>query len=108
MSDRTPLTDLETAIAAKLATARFPSYSASKRFARDLGDGHVKALSSKGRRFLAYVVNRFRRQYALSSEEKAWVNEWINWQDESKPAAAPLIACRAPEPVPDPQLEMFR
>lgn len=107
MTDRTPLTDLEQAIAAKLYTARFPPYSASKRFARDLEAGCIKALSSKGRRFLAYVVNRFRRQYALTEEERAWVAQWINWQDEKVPAV-PLIACRAPEPVPDPQMEMFR
>jgi hypothetical protein len=103
---RTPLTDIESAIVAKLVTARFPPYSASKRFARDLGAGYVKELSPKGRKFLAYVVNRFRRQYALTDEQQAWVAEWLNWSEPVQPAV-PLVVCRAPEPVPDPQIPMF-
>lgn len=109
MAERTPLSELESAIVAKLVTANFPPYSASKRFARDLEAGCVKALSSKGRKFLAFVVNRFRRQYALTEAEKAWVQEWINWQDPTNqaPPIEPLVACRAPEPVPDPQIPLF-
>lgn len=74
---RTPLTDLEKSIAKKLVGARFPPYSASKRFARDLGDGYIKELSDKGRAFMAYVVHRFRRQYTLTSDEQMWVDQWL-------------------------------
>lgn len=70
------MTETEKAIAAKLCTARFPSSSASKRFARDLGDGYIKALSPKGRKFMAFVAHRFRRQYRLSNDEQEWVNHW--------------------------------
>lgn len=79
-----PLSPLEQEIARKLSEARFPPYSASKRFAREMGEGHIKQLSTNGRRFLAYVVHRFRRQYQLSAEEESWVAEWL---------------ARAPEPA---------
>lgn len=85
MSNRTPLTELERGIVAKLAKASFPPATASKRFAHDLADGYVKELSSRGRRFLAFVVNRFRRQYFLTEEETRWVAEWLHWQEEVKP-----------------------
>lgn len=77
-SKRTPLTELEHSILAKLSLARFPPATASKRFASDLASGYVKELSSKGRKFLAYVVHRFRRQYVLTSAEQGWVDEWLN------------------------------
>jgi hypothetical protein len=73
------LSELEKAIVAKLVTARFPPYTASKRFARDLADGHITRLSDRGRGFLAYVANRFRRQYQLSAEEEQWVKGWLEW-----------------------------
>jgi hypothetical protein len=86
MSAKTPLTDLEKRIVAKLEFARFPPGTASKRFAHALNAGYVKELSSKGRRFLAYVAHRFRRQYPLFDDEKAWIAEWIDYKEEPPPA----------------------
>jgi hypothetical protein len=88
---RTPLTDVERSIVAKLSLARFPPATASKRFAGDLAAGYVKELSSKGRKFLAYVVHRFRRQYSLTDAEQRWVDGWLNAEiapDESVRTAA--------------------
>ena len=50
MNQRTPLTDFEKSIAAKLCSASFPPGTASKRFVRNLGDGYIniKELSDKG------------------------------------------------------------
>ena len=76
---RTPMTELEKSIAAKVASARFPPGTASKRFARDLGSGYIRELSPRGRRFLAFVAHRYRRQYSLSSEELQWIEQWISW-----------------------------
>lgn len=95
-SDKTPLTELEQGLARKLCGARFPPYTASKRFARDLGDGYIKELSNRGRRFMARTVHRFRRQYALSEAEWAWVREWMNWEEPhpqagSRPLPASLM-----------------
>lgn len=108
---RTPLSDLEKSIAVKVAGASFPPATASKRFARNLGDGYVKELSSKGRRFLAFVAHRFRRQYSLTSAELDWISEWLTYEEWEVPAA--------PKPIPDPtlpgvvepepeQIEMFK
>lgn len=74
--NRTPLSPLEISIAAKIGSATFPPATASKRFARNLRDGYIKELSEKGRAFMAYVAHRFRRQYQLTEEEQAWVNDW--------------------------------
>lgn len=87
--ERTDLTVVESDIVRKLSCASFPPATASKRFVRDLEAGYVKQLSGKGRRFLAYVAHRFRRQYQLNEIESAWVAEWINWQapEDSLPAS---------------------
>lgn len=82
---RTPLSAVEKSIAAKVATANFPPGTASKRFARNLGNGYVKDLSDKGRKFLAFVANRYRRQYPLSKDEWAWINEWLAWEAPKEP-----------------------
>jgi hypothetical protein len=74
--EKTDLTELEKSIIAKLATANFPPATASKRFVGDLSAGYVKQTSDKGRMFLAFIANRFRRQYKLSVEEQKWVDEW--------------------------------
>ena len=91
MKDGSPISDLESGLIAKVCAARFPPYSASKRFARDLSAGYIKQLSPRGRRFLAYCVNRFRRQYQLTDSEWVWVREWLEW----KPEPAPVL----PEPL---------
>lgn len=68
------LTQLEKAIYRKVSGASFPPATASKRFMQ--GDADVLKLSDKGRRFMAFIAHRFRRQYALTEEEWAWVNQW--------------------------------
>ena len=85
MSDKTPLTELEKGIVLKLACASIPPGTASKRFARNLADGYVKELSGKGRKFFAYVVNRYRKQYRLSADEQAYVNEWLSRELDAVP-----------------------
>lgn len=80
-SERTPLSELEQGLARKLAGARYPCYSAAKRFSGDLAAGYVKALSPRGRRFMARVTYRFRRQYALTEAEWEWVRQWQNWEE---------------------------
>ncbi len=78
MPSPAPLTELERGIVRKLSEARFPPYTASKRFARDLAAGYVVNLSDRGRAFLAFIVHRFRRQYQLSEDEWQWVRQWLN------------------------------
>ena len=95
-----PLSPLEQGIVRKLSEARFPPYSASKRFARELGEGHIQQLSTNGRRFLAYVVHRFRRQYQLTAEEESWVAEWLARAPEpaeAKPARVAAAVVRVEE-----------
>ena len=87
---KSPLSEVERSIAAKLGQASFPPATASKRFARNLSDGYVKELSDKGRRFMAYVTHRFRRQYSLTAEEQAWVNEWTQPMPEEPHLPASL------------------
>jgi len=87
VTQRTPLSEIEKSIAAKVASASFPPGTASKRFARNIGDGYVNELSSKGRRFLAFVAHRFRRQYRLTSAELDWVAEWLTYEEYEVPAA---------------------
>ena len=109
VSDRTPLTEIEQAIVKKLATASFPPATASKRFAHNLSDGYVKDLSDKGRRFLAYVVHRFRRQYSLSREEQEWVSQWSQPVPE-QPAETIVVEPSLPpftDDIPSAQLCMF-
>ena len=85
MKDGSPITDLEAGIIRKFCGASFPPGTASKRFARDLSAGYIKQLSPRGRRFLAYIANRFRRQYRLSESEWVWVRERLEWKPEPMP-----------------------
>lgn len=84
-----PITDLEYGILVKLSGARFPPATASKRFVRDWFNGYIKQLSPRGRRFLAFIAHRYRRQYRLSDSEQAWVDQWIRWEPPG------LKSCRA-------------
>jgi len=87
----TPLTELERGIVEKYSRASFPPATAAKRLARDLSGGHINQLSDKGRAFLAYCVHRFRRQYRLTSEETAWVDDWKDWKEPPPPLPASLM-----------------
>lgn len=88
---RTDLSEIEKSIGRKLAGASYPPATASKRFARDLGAGYIRQLSPNGRRFMAYMAHRFRRQYQLTESEWAWVREWLAFE----PQPAPML----PEPL---------
>jgi len=72
-----PLSRLEREIIRVISGATFPPATASKRFVRDLSCGHVRLLSERGRCFLAFIAHRFRRQYVLTAEQWAWVDEYL-------------------------------
>lgn len=74
-NEMTPISELERGIITKMARAKFPPATASKRFVADLSSGYVKQLSPRGRAFLAFVAHRFRRQYQLNADEWAWVDQ---------------------------------
>lgn len=91
-AELTPLTELERSIAAKYSRANFSPATAAKRLARDLNSGHVQQLSDRGRAFLAFCVNRYRRQYELTVEEKAWVEQWQSWKEPPPPLPKSLMS----------------
>ena len=86
MKDGSPITELEAGIIRKFCGARFPPGTASKRFARDLSSGYIRHLSPRGRRFLAYVAHRFRRQCNYTMQEWNWIQHWLKSQPEPAPA----------------------
>lgn len=73
-----PLDSMERSIVETIQFASFPPATAAKRFVRHLS-GHLDTvfLSDRGRCFLASIANRFRRQYALSVEQWAWIKKNI-------------------------------
>lgn len=85
MHDRTDLSEIENAIAVKLTGVRYSPGTAAKRFARDYGNGFIKQLSPRGRKFMAWIANRYRRQLQFSSEEHAWVLHWLFFEDLASP-----------------------
>lgn len=85
MKDGSPITEMKSLLIRKLAAVRFPPGTASKRFARDLASGYIKQLSPRGRKFLAWVLNRFRAQVSLTNEEHGWVIHWLFWEDSGLP-----------------------
>lgn len=40
------------------------------------GDAEFIKWSDKGRAFMAFIAHRFRRQYVLTAEEMAWIEQW--------------------------------
>ena len=72
-----PLSEMELSIVKTLSRATFPIASGPKRFIGDLSSGYKKKLSDGGRQYLAWIANRFRRQYQLSAEQLQWVTEHI-------------------------------
>jgi len=92
-----PLSEIERSIASKYSRANFPPATAAKRLARDLGSGHIQQLSDKGRAFLAYCVNRYRRQVSLTVEETEWVQFWLSWQEPPPPLPPSLMRFLAKE-----------
>lgn len=86
MSAKTPLSAFEKELATTVSQATFPVGSGSKRFIRDIYDGRIQQLTDKGRWYLAYVAHRFRRQYRLTQEQLAWVNERLSREASMKAA----------------------
>ncbi len=84
---KTPLSELEQAMAVKVAGARFSPGTAAKRFGRDLESGYIRELSDRGRMFFAYVAYRYRRQYLLTTEEHQWINMWLARSAEERALA---------------------
>ena len=72
-----PLSEMELSIVKTVSRASFPIASGPKRFIGDLSAGYSKQLSDGGRAYLAWIANRFRRQYQLSAEQLQWVAEHI-------------------------------
>lgn len=73
--ERKPLTLIEAEIVSVVCRASFPPGTGAKRFIRRIVSGEINFLSPAGRRFLAFIAHRFRRQYVLSAEQWQWVNE---------------------------------
>jgi len=57
-------------------------------YANDLAQphtmGYIKDLSWRGRKFMAYIAHRFRRQYTLTPDEQAWVNRWKDYEEPAE------------------------
>lgn len=92
----TPLSEIEQEIAKKIGGASYPPGTASKRFAQNCGGGYIKELSPRGRRFMAFIAHRYRRQYTLTSAELDWISEWLQYEEYEVPAA--------PRPAEEPNL----
>lgn len=75
-----PITDFERQIITTVSRATFIPGTGPKRFIRDCYSGHIKQLTEKGRWYLAFIAHRFRKQYALTAEQMAWVTEQLNNQ----------------------------
>jgi hypothetical protein len=106
-TDRTELTELEKGIARKYSGASFPPATAAKAFARNLELGHTTHLSSKGRAFLAYCVQKYRRQYKLTADEQAWVDEWKAWTPPPVVPKEKKVKAAKPEVVREQSGDLF-
>jgi hypothetical protein len=73
---REPMTDLEWGMVQKLKGASQQAASAGKRFIRILD--RESRLSDAGRRFLAELFHRYRRQYRTTDEETLWLMQWAD------------------------------
>lgn len=73
-NDKSPISPVELSIARKMQRmVTFPPATASKRFVHALSE--KSQITDKGRRFLAFIAHRFRRQWisAATDEEFNWV-----------------------------------
>jgi hypothetical protein len=69
------MSNVEMAILGKLqASVTFVPGSSHKRFI--LGLSEHSHLSAKGRNYLAYIANRYRRQWKASDDEFEWIDRW--------------------------------
>jgi len=69
-----PATEYELSLIRKVQRATFPVGSAHKRFIHTLGS--KSKLSDKGRKYLAFIAYRYRRQYKLSFEDYDYIGKW--------------------------------
>lgn len=76
---RTPMDAIEQGIVRKLqANVTFVPASSHKRFVRDLNP-EKSQLSDNGRAYLAYIANRYRRQWKATHEEFCWIVQWCRY-----------------------------
>lgn len=66
--------ETEKSLYQKVSKANFPPGTAIKRFMKN--DPDLLMLSDRGRKFLAFIAHRFRRQYFLTEEELQWISQW--------------------------------
>jgi hypothetical protein len=78
------LTEFEKELAATVSRATFPVGSGAKRFIRDICSGYIRECTERGRWYLAFVANRFRRQYVLTAEQRVWVDERLSHGNQHK------------------------
>lgn len=82
---RTPMSEIEQSIIRKMqASVTFVPGSSHKRFVRSLNP-EKSELTDKGRNYLAYLANRYRRQWVSSAEEFAWIVQWCSYGALPKP-----------------------
>ena len=75
---RTPMTELEWKLVQGIhGSVTFPVGHSHKRFIRGLTADSL--LSEGGRRYLAYIAHRYRRQYQATAAEAAWIAEWKSY-----------------------------
>jgi hypothetical protein len=81
MKQKAPLSAFEKGLADTVSVAVFPVGSGAKRFIRDIYSGYITQLTENGRWYLAFVAKRFRRQYRLTEEQLAWIDERLSHGD---------------------------
>lgn len=75
VKQRAPINPLELGLVEKMAQqVRFPVGSAHKRFVHNLGE-HSQ-LTDGGRRYLAFIAHRYRRQFKANEEEQGFIAKW--------------------------------
>jgi hypothetical protein len=75
---RTSMNEIEWTIVRKLqGHVTFPPGHSHKRFI--LGLNEYSRLSDRGRNYLAYIANRYRRQWKTTHEEFAWIVQWCTY-----------------------------
>jgi hypothetical protein len=76
---RTQMDAIEQGLVRRLqANVSFPPGSSHKRFINHL-DAERSRLSDRGRAYLAYIANRYRRQWKPTHEEFCWIVQWASY-----------------------------
>jgi hypothetical protein len=83
---RTQIEPDEWLIVYKLQTnVNFPHGSSHKRFIRGLSVN--SQLGDRGRMYLAYIANRYRKQWKASDSEMEWIIRWGRWVAAARESA---------------------